>query len=108
VREALSIAISKRSTPTMKPRTRVVYFRISEDEFTKFSNFCKAQGARSLSELARIAVYAMMQPSGKELEGSISQRLTDLEQSILELNYHLRTLTQVQANQSKPLDKEKL
>jgi len=92
----------------MKPRSRVVYFRLSEDEFAKFCNLCEAHGARSLSDLARIAVYAMLQPSGKDTKEGLSQRLTNLERSILELNDHLRTLTQVKANKSKPLDKEPL
>jgi hypothetical protein len=86
----------------------MVYFRISEDEFTKFCNLCEAQGARSLSELARSAVYAMIQPNGKPLKEDISQRLIDLEQSIIELNCHLRTLTQSQDRGANRVFGEKL
>lgn len=108
--KSLSMSTGKRSMPTIKPRTRVVYFRISEEEFTKFCDLCEEQGARSLSELARIAVYAMLQPAGDGLKDGkdISRRLSDLERSILELNDHLRTLTQVPENESKQIYRGKL
>lgn len=87
------MASRKHSLPTVKPRTRIVYFRISEDEFTKFCDLCEEQGVRSLSELARLAVRAMLQP---ERKSDLSERLNELERCILELNHHLKSLPQVQ------------
>jgi hypothetical protein len=86
------MAPRNRSLPTIKPRTRLVYFRISEDEFNKFCGLCEAQGIRSLSELARLAVRSMLQ---SERTVDISERLSELERCILELNSHLRALPQV-------------
>jgi|SRR5580658_4363641 hypothetical protein len=81
----------------VKPRTRIVYFRISEEEFTKFCGLCEAQGVRSLSELARLAVRSMLQPNKAS---DVSERLGELERCILELNHHLKALPQLQGNKS--------
>jgi len=35
----------------LKPRERLVYFRITEDEFHQFANVCEQEGARSISDL---------------------------------------------------------
>ncbi len=86
-----------RSLPGVKPRSRLVYFRISEDEFTKFCGLCEEQGVRSLSELARLAVRSMLQ---SERKADLSARLGEIERCILELNRHLRTLPQGRAAES--------
>ena len=39
-----------------KPRTRVVYFRLSEDQYRQYVKLCEERGARSLSDLARTAI----------------------------------------------------
>jgi hypothetical protein len=44
----------------LKPRERLVYFRISEDEFRQFSTACEQGGARSVSDLARNAVQRLI------------------------------------------------
>jgi hypothetical protein len=86
------MATRKPILSTIKPRTRIVYFRISEEEFTKFCGLCEAQGVRSLSELARLAVRSMLQ-SGTMSD--VSDRLGGLERSILELNHQLKALPQL-------------
>jgi len=43
-----------------KPRERLVYFRISEDEFHQFVGLCEQEGARSVSDLARSAVQRLI------------------------------------------------
>jgi hypothetical protein len=90
---------TKRAVPTAKPRTRVVYFRISEEEFTRFCDLCEARGARNLSELARIALYSLIQHGGQAPNQDVSDRLTGLERSVLEVNERLRTLTQTEAGE---------
>lgn len=86
--------IRNRSLPGVKPRTRLVYFRISEDEFTQFCGLCEEQGVRSLSELARLAVRSMLR---SEKTANLSVRLSELERCILELNRHLSTLPRARA-----------
>jgi hypothetical protein len=93
----LNMATRNRTLPTIKPRTRLVYFRISEDEFDEFCGLCEAQGVRSLSELARLAVRSLLHSDKK---ADISERLSELERCILELNHHLRALPQAQENKT--------
>ena len=44
----------------LKPRERLVYFRVSEDEFRQFVGVCEQAGARSVSDLARNAVQRLI------------------------------------------------
>jgi hypothetical protein len=40
----------------LKPRSRLVHFRMSEEEFQKIQHLCHVTGARSISDVARAAV----------------------------------------------------
>jgi hypothetical protein len=40
----------------LRPRTRLVYFRVSEEEFQQLNSLCATQGARSISDAARLAI----------------------------------------------------
>jgi hypothetical protein len=42
--------------PVFHPRTRLVNFRVSEDEFVRLKEGCLRAGARSVSDYARAAV----------------------------------------------------
>ena len=44
----------------LRPRTRVVFFRVSQDEFQQFMDACESSGARSASDFARMAVQRMI------------------------------------------------
>ena len=52
--------------PVLKPRSRLVYFRVSEDEFTQISAMCRTAGARSLSAFARTAMQRMLAANREE------------------------------------------
>jgi hypothetical protein len=75
----------------------MVYFRISEEEFTKFCGLCESQGVRSLSELARLAVRSMLQSDART---DVAGRLGQLERCILELNHQLKALPQLQGSKA--------
>jgi hypothetical protein len=76
-----------------KPRTRVVYFRISEEEFGQLNRLCETQGARSLSDLARTAMQHMLGHADGELsQNMVVTKLETLERMLAELNDALRTL----------------
>jgi len=49
--------------PVFRPRTRLVNFRLSEDEYQELKSTCSKSGARSVSDYARSAVLSG--PSGK-------------------------------------------
>jgi hypothetical protein len=43
-----------------QPRSRIVYFRLSEQEFCQLVKACEAAGERSVSELVRCAVKRVL------------------------------------------------
>ena len=45
----------------LKPRSRMISVRLSEDEFSAMQQLCEVTGARSVSDLTRDAVRALMQ-----------------------------------------------
>ena len=75
----------------MKRRNRLVYFRISEEEFEQILKACDSKGARSLSDLARAAVQEFIKPVKPETEqlfdtlNSLSARLDDINRSVCQL-----------------------
>jgi hypothetical protein len=44
----------------LRPRNRLVNFRLSEDEFEKLKASCEAFGARSISDFARSSVLSRL------------------------------------------------
>jgi hypothetical protein len=49
----------------LKPRNRLVNFRLSEEEFQGLKAACETSGARSLSDFARSAVLSSMERVGE-------------------------------------------
>lgn len=78
--------------PVLKPRNRLVYFRVSEDEFQQFSRVCTSEGARSLSELARSAMHRAINESNSSPEDAVVVRLKRLDDLIVELESRTREL----------------
>lgn len=76
------------------PRTRVVYFRVSADEFQLCVKACEAGGARSVSDLARTAVMNAIdrKQTDNGAAPEIVTRLQMLEQTIREMNDRLNAL----------------
>jgi hypothetical protein len=71
----------------LRNRTRILYFRVSEDEFELFQDLCRRRGARNMSDMMRSALEALVRhdsPSGFEKE--VAQRLEQLESSVARLN----------------------
>ena len=80
--------------PVLKPRTHVVYFRISEDEFIALNRLCAQQGARSLSDMARAAMQDLLRGSvGESGAQGMAGRLEAMERTLLEVNETLRSLS---------------
>jgi hypothetical protein len=78
----------------LKPRERLVYFRISEDEFHQFLGVCEQEGARSVSDLARSAVQRLITDGNRDREErELAPKVEMLEQLIGELTAQVRLLT---------------
>lgn len=72
----------------LKPRERLVYFRVSEDEFRQFVSICEQAGARSVSDLARSAVQRLI------AEGQQQQENREVEEKMLVLERLIAAVTQ--------------
>lgn len=79
----------------VKPRNRLVFFRVSEEEFRKLNNMCQSgEAARSISELARLAVHRLIvdnQPGEEE----VVHKLQNLDKRIDDLHEAVRHLTHI-------------
>ncbi len=90
----------------MKRRNRLVYFRISEEEFEQILKACDSKGARSLSDLARAAVQEFIRPVKSETEqlfealNSLSARLDDINRSVCQLVADTRRGTEIESAQA--------
>jgi uncharacterized protein YerC len=61
-----------------KPRTRLVYFRISEEEYQHFHQLCEQGEARSISDLIRVTMQEAVMNKAASLN-DLSARLSAIE-----------------------------
>jgi hypothetical protein len=79
----------------MKSRTRVIFCRVTEEEFLELAKLCESTGARSMSDLVRSAIdglRAHQDQGGSQLAVLIEQVAkfeTRVEQLIREINHRL-------------------
>jgi hypothetical protein len=84
----------------LKPRERLVYFRVSEDEFRQFVSVCEQAGARSVSDLARNAVQRLISEGQRHREDhSIEEKIQVLDRLIAAVTEQLQLLTLKQARE---------
>lgn len=77
----------------LKPRERLVYFRVSEDEFHQFVSVCEREGARSVSDLARNAVQRLIAECQRDREDrELTPKVEKLEKLVTELTGQVQTL----------------
>lgn len=77
----------------LKPRERLVYFRISEDEYRRFTSVCEESGARSVSDLARNAVQRLIDEGQRhQQQDQMEEKLRLLEHLIAEVKEQLQLL----------------
>ena len=75
----------------LRPRNRLVNFRLSEDEFERLKASCALQGARSVSDFARSAVLDRMEtgappthaPAPRQFQ--MDNRISELESQVGQL-----------------------
>jgi len=78
--------------PVVNPKTRVVYFRLSDEEFQKLSSLCQnLEGARSVSELSRSAVQKLILNNENGYDGGLAS-LGQLNRMIAELGEQVEQL----------------
>jgi hypothetical protein len=78
----------------LKPRERLVYFRVSEDEFRQFVSVCEQAGARSVSDLARNAVQRLIAEGQRQRDGhELEEKMQMLERLIAAVTEQLQLLS---------------
>jgi uncharacterized protein (DUF1778 family) len=68
----------------LRPRNRLVNFRLSEDEFESLKTACENSGARSVSDFARSSVLSQIENTKQALSFPQS-RVTNLDQKVSDL-----------------------
>jgi hypothetical protein len=77
----------------LKPRTRIVYCRLSVDEFSQINQLCERGLARSTSELVRRAVMRFLEGSRTTDPGTeLSSQIRTLTRMIGDLNETIRSV----------------
>jgi hypothetical protein len=84
-----------------KPRTRLVNFRVSEDEFQSLREACESGGARSISDFARCAVLTSNgeRPQSDDL---LRLRLALIEEKMGEVDAKLLLIARMLRDTSTP------
>jgi hypothetical protein len=73
-------------------RNRLVYFRVSEEEFEQIRQACETKAARTVSELARMAVQEFIWPTQRYSE-QLCDRIIALGIAVEEMKHDLHQLT---------------
>ena len=73
------------------PRTKLVNFRLSEEEFQSLKAASAQFGARSLSDYARSAVLKL-HVGEAEVDGLLHVRLSDLDHKVSEIENNMRQI----------------
>jgi hypothetical protein len=82
--------------PVLRRRSKMVSFRLSEQEYQGLVSICGARGARSLSDLARDAMQELLgSPSGSDSVGSVEIEFRKLHGRIEEIDRGLKRITQL-------------
>jgi hypothetical protein len=74
-------------------RTRVVYVRVSDEEFRTFRDLCQRHGAKNMSDLVRHAMKTMDNARENNFEAEVTGRLTKLESSLELLTRTMERIT---------------
>ncbi len=81
------------SCRVLNRRTKMVTFRVSFEEYEKLKVFCLSKGQRSVSDLARNALSAMVESGGVP---DVQARLTDMEHQLRMLASEINRLSGAQ------------
>ena len=78
--------------PIIKRRTKIVSIRLLDEEYTQLLRLCQSRGARSVSDLARDAMFGLMSASSP-LEGKMFEmdaQLLALREQVAKLSRMVR------------------
>ncbi len=78
---------AERPAPLSKARSsRLVWFRVSPEEFDCISQFCEASGRRTVSEVCRSALWWFMRVDEDRARGPLAEEVHALRTDVQELS----------------------
>lgn len=78
---------------TVEAKSRMISFRVTEEEYDRFRDVCFTRGICSVSELAREAIHTLLEQKPVWPE-ALEARLADLEGQIRAVSHQLANLNQ--------------
>ncbi|MFN8811528.1 MAG: plasmid mobilization protein [Acidobacteriota bacterium] len=78
--------------PVYRPRTRLVNFRLSEEEYQQLKETCARSGARSVSDYARSSVLSGAAQAGALAASFPSERIDQIESLLRRIDSRLENL----------------
>lgn len=79
----------------LKPRNRVVTFRLAEEELEHIKNLCIAEGARSISDYARASLCNSRSACAVSSDTGLDARVGRLDLKVEELDRAIKELTRL-------------
>lgn len=79
----------------LKPRNRLINFRVTDEEYEELKVACSNRGARCLSDFARTIILAAADVTGNSLPapgGPMHERIADVERRIETIESNLERL----------------
>jgi Arc/MetJ-type ribon-helix-helix transcriptional regulator len=84
----------------MKRRAKMVSIRLSDDEYQRLKEMTQAQGARSVSDVARSAMQLMLSAHDAGSDGSIESRVRELDGRVTVLKREVQRLSEMMSESS--------
>lgn len=76
----------------IKRRTKIVSIRLLDDEYRQLKELCEAKGARSVSDLARDAMFGMLAPAAEPVPENLADRVRSLDQKVARLGEQMEEM----------------
>lgn len=77
----------------IKRRTKMVSIRLLDDEYRRLKELCAEKGARSVSDLARDAMFRMLSPrAGDDAPVGLEDQLRRLDQKVARLGQQVEEM----------------
>jgi Arc/MetJ-type ribon-helix-helix transcriptional regulator len=80
-----------------KSKTKMISFRLSEDEFVEFRRMCMEEGFASFSDLVRVAVQQMLSNRVRQREATLQTAMEQIQSRMDELDRNLKQLLMAKA-----------
>jgi hypothetical protein len=84
----------------LKPRNRLVNFRLTEDEYGRLAAVCERRGSPSISDFARVAILRNIEAEGVR-EGTLDALLAGLGERLGDLERSFRSLAEPSRNDAR-------